>query len=411
MAIYSIISTLVFLTTVFAYVNHRFIKWPPTIGIMALSLMGSVLIVAFGKMVPTVSAFAGHLVASINFGDVLLRIMLSFLLFAGAIHIDANSLRQERWPVIILATIGTLISTAIVAVLSFGLFRLFGLDVPFIYCLLFGALISPTDPISVLGILKRVGIPKSLELKIAGESLFNDGVGVVIFLTILEVAQKGTASFSLGNTALLFLREAGGGILFGFVIGYLANWFMRSIDNYNVEALITLVVVICGYSLADGLHLSGPLAIIIAGIVMGSHRKETLSATSLNYLDQFWELMDELFNAILFLMLGLGMLAIRIDGKLLLISLIMVFLVLLARWLSVLLPVKVLELFKMKFERHAVTILTWGGLRGGLSVAMALSLSPAMHRTEFVTITYVIVVFSVIVQGLTIGKLTRKLKV
>lgn len=356
------------------------------------------------------SSYIVHMVNSINFSEVLLRIMLSFLLFAGAIHIDSDSLQQERWPVLILATIGTFISTALAGAFSWLLFRLFHADIPFIYCLLFGALISPTDPISVLAILKRVGIPRSLELKIAGESLFNDGVGVVIFLTILEVAEKGTGSISVTDTSLLFLRETGGGIVFGFAMGYLADWFIRSIDNYNVEVLITLVVVICGYSLANSIHVSAPLAIIVSGIVMGNRgRKGGLSVTSRDYLNKFWELIDEIFNAILFLLIGLGMVVIRINSTLMLIALLMVLLVLLARWLSVLLPITLLK-FKMRFERHAIAILTWGGLRGGLSVAMALSIPQAMHRNEFVAITYVIVVFSVVVQGLTIGKLTQKLQ-
>jgi len=292
--------------------------------------------------------------------------------------------------------------------MTYYLFQLFNLPIPYIYCLLFGALISPTDPISVMGVLKQAGIPKSLELKIAGESLFNDGVGVVIFLTILEVAVNGTANFSIAGTAVLFLREAGGGLLFGAGVGYLAYFLIKSIDNYRVEVLITLTVVMCGYPLADHFHLSGPLAIIVAGIILGTKGKQAgLSDISLDYLGKFWDLLDEIFNAVLFLLIGLQMLVIKISPVIVLIGCIMIVMVLLARLFSVSLPLMFLRVW-IKLEKNAVLILTWGGLRGGLSVAMALSLPQAMHRDEFVLITYIIVVFSIIVQGLTIGKLARR---
>jgi CPA1 family monovalent cation:H+ antiporter len=250
LATYQILSLLVLLTAAFAYINDRWIKWPPTIGIMVLSLLSSILIAVFGHWVPALSSKALFVASNINFEQVLMKIMLSFLLFAGALHIDANQLKKELWPVMVLATVGTFISTFSVSVMAYYLFQLFSLPVPYIYCLLFGGLISPTDPIAVMGILKQAGIPKTLELKIAGESLFNDGVGVVIFLTILEVAINGTDHFSVSGTALLFLKEAGGGILFGGVLGYLAYLFIRSIDNYRVEVLITLTIVTFGYGLA-----------------------------------------------------------------------------------------------------------------------------------------------------------------
>ena len=377
---------------------------------MAIALISSILLAISGFLIPEVSKKALLLVANIDFEKVLMKIMLSFLLFAGSLHIDANKLSKEKWPVIILATIGTFISTFVVSVIAYYLFALFNVQIPYIYCLLFGGLISPTDPIAVMGILKEAGIPKSLELKIAGESLFNDGVGVVVFLTILEVAANGTTNFSLAGTAMLFLREAGGGILFGGVLGYLAYFLIKSIDNYRVEVLITLTVVMCGYSLADHFHLSGPLAIIIAGIIIGTKGKaQGLSEISRDYLEKFWDLLDEIFNAVLFLLIGLEMLVIKINPTIMLIGGIMIFLVLLARYVSVLLPVMFLRLW-ITFEKNAVLILTWGGLRGGISVALALSLPQAMHRDEFVLITYMIVVFSIIVQGLTIGKLARGAK-
>jgi CPA1 family monovalent cation:H+ antiporter len=406
--IYQIISVIIFLTAVFAYVNERWIKLPGTIGIMILAMFSSLLIVLVGNLIPTFSTEAHKLVANINFEQVLMKIMLGFLLFAGALHIDANKLKDEIWPVIILSTIGTFISTFLVSVMAYYLFQIFQFAIPYIYCLLFGALISPTDPIAVMGILKRVGIPKSLELKIAGESLFNDGVGVVIFLTILEIATNGMAKFSINSTALLFVKEAGGGIVFGGAIGYLAYFLIKAIDNYSVEVLITLTVVMCGYALADHLHLSGPLAIIIAGIIIGTKgKRKGFSEITRDHLLKFWDMLDEIFNAILFLLMGLEMLVIKIDPTVMLIGFIMIFVVLFARYICVFLPIAVLR-FWIKFEKNAIAMLTWGGLRGGLSVAMALSLPEAMHRNEFVLITYLIVIFSVTVQGLTIGKLAQK---
>jgi CPA1 family monovalent cation:H+ antiporter len=406
--IYQIISVIIFLTAVFAYVNERWIKLPGTIGIMILAMFSSLLIVLVGNLIPTFSTEAHKLVANINFEQVLMKIMLGFLLFAGALHIDANKLKDEIWPVIILSTIGTFISTFLVSVMAYYLFQIFQFAIPYIYCLLFGALISPTDPIAVMGILKRVGIPKSLELKIAGESLFNDGVGVVIFLTILEIATNGMAKFSINSTALLFVKEAGGGIVFGGAIGYLAYFLIKAIDNYSVEVLITLTVVMCGYALADHLHLSGPLAIIIAGIIIGTKgKRKGFSEITRDHLLKFWDMLDEIFNAILFLLMGLEMLVIKIDPTVMLIGFIMIFVVLFARYICVFLPIAVLR-FWIKFEKNAIAMLTWGGLRGGLSVAMALSLPEAMHRNEFVLITYLIVIFSITVQGLTIGKLAKK---
>jgi CPA1 family monovalent cation:H+ antiporter len=374
---------------------------------MIISLMFSILIAILGNLVPHISSRVAIFISSINFEQVLMKIMLSFLLFAGSLHVDANQLRGEKWPVFVLATVGTFISTFLVSVMAYYLFQLFNIQIPYICCLLFGGLISPTDPISVMGILKQAGIPKSLELKIAGESLFNDGVGVVVFLTVLEVAINGTDNFSVTKTAILFLREAGGGVLFGCALGYLAYFSIKSIDNYRVEVLITLTVAMSGYSLADELHLSGPLAIIMAGIIIGTKGKKTgISAISRDYLDKFWDLTDEIFNAILFLLIGLEMLVIKINPTIMLIGGIMIVMVLFARYLSVSFPLMFLRLW-IKFEKNAVMILTWGGLRGGISVALALSLPQAFHRDEFVLITYMIVVFSIVVQGLTIGRLAK----
>lgn len=397
------------MTAVFAYINHRFIKWPPTIGIMVLSLISSIALATFGSR-SLLSEKAVQLVSSLDFQDVLMNFMLSFLLFAGAIHIDLGKLKRERWPIIILATLGILLSTFIVGGAVWYLFKLFGLSIPFIYCLLFGSLISPTDPIAVLAILKDAKIPASLELKISGESLFNDGVAVVIFITIAEVARSGGGDFSLPAAATLFAQEAVGGLLFGAVLGYIGYWAIRSIDDYKVEVMVTLAIVMGGYFIAGKLHISGPLAMVVTGIIIGNKvRAGAVSNITLDYLDKFWELIDEILNAVLFMLMGLEMLIIKIDNTVLIIGAICIVVTLTARWVSVVIPISLLR-YKFKFERNAIAILTWGGLRGGLSVAMALSLSTAMHRDEFLLITYMIVVFSIVVQGLTIGKLAKKLK-
>jgi CPA1 family monovalent cation:H+ antiporter len=405
-----IISITIVLAALFAYINHRFIKWPPTIGIMSLSLITSILLVTLGNSQWLLSEKAIQLANSVDFQDVLMNFMLSFLLFAGAIHIDAAKLKKELLPVILLATVGILLSTFIVGAMLYYLFVLFAMPIPLIYCLLFGALISPTDPIAVLGILKSAKIPASLELKISGESLFNDGVAVVVFVSLAQIARSGTGEFSSFSIAKFFLEEAIGGLLYGGLLGYIGYWALRSIDDYKVEVLITLAIVMGGYFLAGHLHVSGPLAMVVAGLITGNKSKrEGMSDLTRDYLGKFWEMIDEILNAVLFLFIGLEMLIVKIDKTVLIIGGISILIVLFARWISVILPVLFLR-YKMEFEKNAVVMLTWGGLRGGISVALALSLGTSMYRDQFVLITYIIVVFSILVQGLTIGKLAKKLQ-
>jgi CPA1 family monovalent cation:H+ antiporter len=405
-----IITITIVLAALFAYLNHRFIKWPPTIGIMALSLISSVLLVALGTSKSLLSEKAIQLANSVDFQDILMNFMLSFLLFAGAIHIDAGKLKKERWPVLLLATMGILISTVLVGGMTWYLFRIFAMPIPFIYCLLFGSLISPTDPIAVMGILKQAKIPSSLEVKIAGESLFNDGVAVVIFISIAQIARSVGGDFSAIDIGKLFLQEAVGGLAFGALLGYLGFLALRSIDDYKVEVLITLALVMGGYTLASYLHISGPLAMVVAGIITGNKAKEEgMSDETRDYLGKFWHMIDEILNAVLFLLIGLEMLIIKINSTVMIIGCISILIVLLARWLSVVFPVMLLQ-YKIKFENNAIAILTWGGLRGGISVALALSLNSNMYRDEFVLITYIIVVFSILGQGLTIGKFAQRLQ-
>lgn len=409
MHLYTVITIIVSLSAVFSYVNHKFIRLPSTIGIMLLSLLSSVLLVLAGKWMPGLFVSVKEMVETLDFYELLINMMLSFLLFAGAIHINADRLRKERMPVIGLATVGTLISTIAVGYMAHFLFDAVGYKIELIYCLLFGALISPTDPIAVLGILKNARVPASMEMKISGESLFNDGVAVVIFITLLDVAEKGMNSVTGTDIFLLFAREAGGGLIYGAVLGYVGFLVLRSIDNYQVEVLITLAIVMGGYTLANAMHISGPLAMVVAGIITGNKgRRLGMSDITRDYLGKFWELVDEILNAILFLLLGVEMLVVQMDKWILLVGCVSIGVVLLARWVSVALPILVLRKF-IPFEKHAIAMLTWGGLRGGISVALALSLPFHMYRGKFVALTYIIVVFSIVVQGLTIGRLAKKI--
>jgi monovalent cation:H+ antiporter, CPA1 family len=407
---YEIFTFFVCITALLAYINHRFIRLSPTIGIMVLSLGFSLLLIAASGLFPRGLSALTHVISSVDFHTLLMKGMLGFLLFAGAIHINAQNLKEARLPVISLATIGICISTFMIGTILFYVFHFFSIEIGYIYCLLFASLISPTDPIAVLAILKKAKLPKSLELKIAGESLFNDGVAVVIFLTILKVAETGIENLSVGDISLLFIREAGGGLIFGTVLGYLSFYAVKSIDKYEIEVMITLATVMGGYALADIIHVSGPLAMVVAGIIIGNKSRESgVSDVTRDYLDKFWELIDEMLNASLFMLIGFEMLIIKFNLAILTIGGLTILIVLFSRWVSVAVPVTLLRR-KINFENHAIAILTWGGLRGGLSVALALSLPKEMYREEFVSITYLVVIFSIIVQGLTIGKLYNRLK-
>lgn len=407
MNLYNLLVVIIFLSAVFSYINFRIIKWPQTIGIMIMALLTSLVLVAAAPFFPSLQVLSNKL-SAVDFNTLLMKIMLGFLLFAGGFHINAKDLKQQRLPILMLATVGTILSTFIVGGLAYYTFRFFDFPIPFIYCLLFGSLISPTDPIAVLGILKEAKIPHTLESKIAGESLFNDGVAVVIFLTISEIADSGLDHFSGMDIAVLFAQEAIGGILFGLALGYIGYKTLKSIDSYKVEVLITLALVMAGYYLADLIHVSGPLAMVVAGIITGSKGVAVaMSDVTRDYLSKFWELVDEILNAILFLFIGIEMLIVKMNIVILLIGAVMIIFVLAARWLSVALPVQILRRW-VTFEKHALKILTWGGLRGGISVALALSLPATSYREQFVAITYIIVIFSILVQGLTIGKLAKK---
>lgn len=409
MEVYNIITIIIILAAVFGYINERLIKLPGTIGIMLISLVASLAVVGLGLIFPEFFKKTIEGISAIDFHDAVMKVMLSFLLFAAAIHVDAKKLKAERKAIITFSTISVLISTVIVGSLLYVTTSLFGLSVDFLYCLVFGALISPTDPIAVVGILKKAKMPASLETKISGESLFNDGVGVVLFITFYEIAQIGISNTSVWDIIWLFVREAGGGLLLGWLLGYLGYWALKSIDNYVVEVMITLSIVMGGYSLAEILHVSGPLSMVLAGLITGNKSMDAVvSDVSRDYLGKFWELVDELMNGILFLLIGFEMLIIPFNMTLLWLGCIAVAIVLFARFVSVSLPIMVLKNENL-FERNTIPILTWSALRGGISVALALAVPKFMYGEMFVTITYIVVLFSIVVQGLTIGKFAKKL--
>lgn len=404
-----LIAWLLFFTAGFSYLNHRLLKLPPSIGVMAIALVFSLGLVAAGEtgLLPELEASAQTLLGSLNFERLVMHGMLGALLFAGALHINIDDLAQQKWVITLLATFGVVLSTALIGGLTYALVQALGLNLPFIYCLVFGSLISPTDPIAVLSIMKTAGASKELETKIAGESLFNDGIAVVVFMVILGIA-TGEREATLSAIALLFVEEAVGGALFGLGMGYLAYRMLKSINEYRVEVLITLALVFCGYALAETLHVSAPIAAVTAGLLIGNHgRSFAMSETTVEHVDTFWELVDEILNAVLFVLLGLEVLVLTFESSHLLAGVLVIPVVLAARLAGVSLPVLLLKL-KREFPPHTIRILTWGGLRGGISVALALSLPSSPERDVILTMTYVVVIFSVLVQGLTIGRLVEK---
>ena len=395
-------------TALLAYLNHRFVRLPTTIGVMAIALGISLVLLGLNALGLDhgLRQYEESFLRSIDFSDVLMQGMLSFLLFAGALHVDLRALRQYRWQIAVLALVGTMASTLVVGTGMWLVPPFIGVQLPFLYCLLFGALISPTDPIAVMGILNSAGAPKNLELVIAGESLFNDGVGVVIFALLLGVLTSGSAP-TLTVAGGLLLREAGGGIAFGLVLGYVTFRLLRSIDQYQVEVLLTLAAVMGGYALASHLHVSGPLAMVVCGLMIGNGgRALAMSDHTRRYIDMFWELLDEILNAVLFVLIGLEVLLIAFTAPILVAGVVAIVVTLAARWITVGLPVGIAgTLFRL--PHGSPRVLAWGGLRGGISVALALSLPVGAEREIILALTYCVVVFSILVQGLTIGRVVR----
>ncbi|MDH3253343.1 MAG: sodium:proton antiporter [Ignavibacteria bacterium] len=406
MNVFHTIGLLLTLAALSGYLNHKVFKLPQTIGLMVIALMVSLLLVALGALGVAPIRDVADFVSSLNFSDVLLHGMLAFLLFAGALHVDLGALRSVRTPVAVLATVGLVIATVLTGWLFWLGSRWLGFEMPFIYALLFGSLIAPTDPIAVMGIIRKVGAPQSLEIKIAGESLFNDGVAVVVFLTILGVATGNQVPDPVG-ISLFLLKEAAGGILLGLLLGWITYRLLLSVDAYQVEILLTLALASGGYALAEISHVSAPIAIVTAGLLIGNHGRDfAMSEKTRDHLDTFWELVDEILNAVLFMVIGMEIVVLNLTVSHLIVGLCGILAVLLGRFISVSIPVALMRL-RRQFSAGVVRILTWGGLRGGISIALALSLPQSRERELIVTVTYIVVIFSVLVQGLTIGKLIR----
>ncbi|PLT23913.1 sodium:proton antiporter [Pseudoalteromonas sp. MelDa3] len=398
------------ITALLTYVNHRFIGLPTTIGVMVISMLLSIGAIFLGFLgFDDLIDYEVSLLDQLDFTEVLLDGMLSMLLFAGALHVNVSDLRRYKLPIGILACVGTLLSTVIIAGALYLVLPLLGFDLAFIWCLLFGALISPTDPIAVMGILQSAGAPKSIETVIAGESLFNDGIGVVIFVLLLGVLSSGDipTTYYVAHTLAV---EAGGGIVFGLVLGGILYYLLKSIDSYQEEVLLTLAGVIGGYALASHWHLSGPLAMVMMGLMVGNHgRSMAMSDKTRHYVDLFWELIDEILNAILFVLIGLEVVMIAFSSNLFIAGGLTILLALLARLIVVGITTTTFNK-QLELPSGAWKVLTWGGLRGGISVALVLQLPDGNERDILLALTYAVVVFSILIQGLSIGKVAKTIR-
>lgn len=411
MTIFSAISLIITLSALLGYINHKWLKLPSTIGVMILSLGIGISLKIAGRISPDTIAPIREYMSQFNFSAFVLDIILCFLLFAGALHVKFSELKEAKTTVISYATVGVLISTFLIGFLAYWILPLFGYQPQFIICLLFGALISPTDPIAVIGILAKFNVPKKLKVEIVGESLFNDGVGVVVFMIIYSVMQLGIESLTPLSLLEIFSLEVLGGFGIGLAVGYIGYLLMKSIDHYQSEILISLAIVMGGYSLASAIHASGPLAMVVAGLLIGNAgKKEAMSDITAEYIDKFWELIDEICNTILFVLIGLQIFLVPLNFHYLLIGAVFIVITLLARFIS-LLPSYLIFNSKEKNKLLGLGILTWGGLRGGISVALVLSLNKKTPYIEmFMVITFCIVLFSIVVQGLTVSKLLKRYK-
>ncbi len=413
MNIYSIVAFLLTLATALAYINHRYIKMQPTIAIMAGSLLLSLSLIIMGSLGIGIQAYEKItiLVNSLDFHDILMDGMLSFLLFAGALNVDINDLNKVKWEIGVLAFFGTIASTFLIAIGASSILSLFDVELNFYYCLLFGALISPTDPIAVMATLKQIKAPKSLSVKIAGESLFNDGVGIVLFITLYQLAFSDSQNITALSVMQLFAQQTLGGIAYGVILGIVAYKLMKGIDDHKLEILITIAVTTGGYTLAHHLNLSGPLAMVVAGLFIGNRgRNFEMSIQSKKHIYEFWELIDEILNSVLFLLIGFEILAIQHLDTTILPAIMMIPLCLIVRALTVALPLRAFKI-KKDYPPYTTPIIIWGGLRGGLAVALALVLPGSeVERALILSMTYAVVLFSIIVQGSTAKHLIEKSK-
>lgn len=396
-------------SAIFGYINHKWLKLPTTIGVMLISVVLGVVLKLTEGFSPSYISPLRSFLTDFDFSSFVLDFILCFLLFAGSLHVNIGQLKGARATVFSYATLGVLISTLIIGLLSYNVIGWFGYDIDLISCFLFGALISPTDPIAVIGILSQYKIPQKLKTEIIGESLFNDGVGVVVFAVIYSLITGGDNSFTFANISKIFAVEVIGGLAIGLIIGYIGYWLMKSIDHYQTEIMITLAVVTGGYSIASHFHASGPLAMVVAGLLIGNKGKEhAMSDITAEYVDKFWELIDEICNTILFVLMGLEIFLVPFDTSYIIIGAILIIVSLAARYIS-LLPAFFIFNKNETRKNLNLAVLTWGGLRGGISIALALSLANKIEGSSlFIVSTYCIVLFSIVVQGLSIKKLLSK---
>ncbi len=411
MNFYAIFSGILMVAVIIGYLNHRFVKVQTTIAITLGALVFSFILIVIGQFgFTTLEHNLTVILSKINFHDLLINGMLSFLLFAGALRIDINNLLKHKWEIGILALIGTIVSTFLLGFLTYYILNLLHIHISIIYCMLFGALISPTDPVAVLATFKELGVPKSLKVMVEGEALFNDGIAIVIFLTIYNLAFTAHA-VTWGATILLFLQQAVGGIIYGIAVGLVAYWLMKPIDDHKLSILLTLLIVTAAYTFANAIGISGPLAMVVAGIFIGNRgRNFTMSQKTVNSLDTFWELIEEILNAILFLLIGLELLTIHLDKFMLIAMALAIPMALLVRTIAVSIPMRIFKIWR-RYPPATTRILIWGGLRGALALALALALPTGKYRNLILAMTYAIVAFAIVVQGITVQslvKLTRK---
>ncbi len=408
MNLYIILVILISISAAFAYINYKYIKMPFVIGLFFLSTVVSLMVYCSKFFFAQPYSDLKAIVQGTNISKFILEIMLGFLLFAGSLHTNWSNVKKNLKQIALLSIGGVILSTIIIAALVYGLCSLLRIEMHFIYCMLFGALISPTDPIAVLGILTKANVPKKIESIIVGESLFNDGIGVVIFIALLELLHSGSTTINFLHFGGLFLQEALGGILFGLAFGYILHKLLKSIDQYETEVLLTIAFVMGGYSLCLYFHLSGALAMVVIGLLVGNYKQElAMSHESRDYIHTFWELADVILNALLFIIIGLVLVVIDFKAKYLILSAVSVLIVLLSRAIVVYLP-KWIFPKTMSLNKKDAKILVWGGLRGGLSIALVLSLPPSEPQNILLLATYVCVLFSILVQGLTIERVARE---
>ncbi|MBJ6107660.1 sodium:proton antiporter [Hymenobacter sp. BT523] len=404
MSLFSFLAALLTLAGLFSYLNARFLRQPAGIMFLLLGVVAAVGVLAVGQVVPGFAAQVKTTLVQFDFTEFLMGSVLSFLLFAGSLHVRVEALKAVWRSIAAYSTLGVLLATGLVGLGTYELLQLAGAPLPLLPCLLFGALIAPTDPIAVLGILKTTDLDPKIETNLAGESLFNDGFGVVVFVTLLEIATPGSAP-TAGSVGLLLLQEAGGGLLAGAALGYLGYQLIKTIDHFQTEVILTLALVMGGYALCHHLHVSGPLAMVVAGLIIGNvSRSEAVSDTTRDYLEKFWEALDEVLNAVLFVLMGLELVVVGFSPFYLGLGLAAAVLALLVRYVALAVPTRLLGLSK-QLPARTLAILSWGGLRGGISLALALGLPPALHPEVFVPMTFAVVLFSAVVQGLTLKRL------